>query len=311
MAKKMVNQDFQPYPREDGQVLAKGDLFPKPDVSLSLAKIGSAIDAAFDRAMRNKKGEIKPVADTPEKLVDNCILHLKERSDPILSPAFVSQLAPEDIFDLDAVSHEMQRHRMTIGVFYQFLLLELMKARGWVVFDGVNEGDIVADVETPGFNSGLRLYISVKKSSDTVGGQDVPGVVRRLESLAKGEKNLTRPYLCVLCVATPTRGKLLDYEEDRKVKRNRDGHYLSLNCEIWGPGFVFPYVSGREAQDIYVAAFKRVAKYLPFRTLQFRAQCATLLKKKLAALELIDTNGRIDAERFLQFISQSKRARVR
>lgn len=311
MAKKTANQDFQPYPREDGQVLARGDLFPKPDVSLSLAKIGSAIDAAFDRAMRNKKGEIKSVADTPEKLVDNCILHLKERSDPILSPAFVSQLAPEDIFDLDAVSHEMQRHRMTIGVFYQFLLLELMKARGWVVFDGVNEGDIVADVETPGFNSGLRLYISVKKSSDTVGGQDVPGVVRRLESLAKGEKNLTRPYLCVLCVATPTRGKLLDYEEDRKVKRNRDGHYLSLNCEIWGPGFVFPYVSGREAQDIYIAAFKRASKYLPFRTLQFRTQCATLLKEKLAALELINTDGRIDAECFLQFISQSKRARAR
>ncbi len=190
-------------------------------------------------------------------MVDNCIVHLRERSDPILSPAFVSQLAPEDLFELDAVSHEMQRHRMTIGVFYQFLLLEIMKARGWAVFDGVNEGDIVADVDTPGFDGGIRLYISVKKSSDTVGGQDVAGVIKRLESMAKAEKNLTRPYLCVLCVATPSRGKLLNYNDDRKIKRDKEGRYLSLNCEYWGPGFVFPYASGYEAQDVYIAAFKR------------------------------------------------------
>ena len=309
MAKRQGTQDFQPYPREDGQVLARGELFPKPSQPISQEKVNLAIDVAFDRAMRNKKGQFKVVADTPEKLVDNCIKHLKERSDPILSPAFVSQLAPEDLFDLDAISHEMQRHRMTIGIFYQFLLLELMKSRGWVVFDGASEGDIVADVETPTYAPGLRLYFSVKKSSDTVGGQDVPGVVRRLESLAKGEKNLTRPYLCVLCVATPTRGRLLGYAEDRKLKRTREKHYLSLNCEIWGPGFVFPYVSGHEAQEIYLAAFRRAAKYLPFRTLQFREECATLLKEKLTALELIDAIGKIDAERFLRFISQAGRSK--
>ena len=233
MAKK--HNALQPYPREGGQILASASLFPKPDDLLPFSEVNTAIDAAFDRAMRNKKGQMKVVADTPQKLVNNCILHLKTRSDPILSPAFVSKLAPEDLFDLDAVSHEMQRHRMTIGVFYQFLLLELMKARGWAVFDGANEGDIVADVDTPGFENGLRLYISVKKSKDTVGGQDISGVIRRLEGLAKAEKNLTRPYLCVLCVATPSNGKLLGYCEDRKLKKNREGHYLSLNCECWGP----------------------------------------------------------------------------
>lgn len=301
---KAAKQDLQPYPREDGQILAKNSLFPKPHDLLPADKVGVAIDAAFDRALRNKKGEIKAVADTPEKLVDNCILHLKERSDPILSPAFVSQLAPEDLFDLDAVSHEMQRHRMTIGIFYQFLLLELMKARGWVVFDGAREGDIVADVDTPGYALGLRLYISVKKSSDTVGGQDVSGVIKRLEGVAKAEKNLTRPYLCVLCVATPSRGKLLGYSEDRKIKKNQEGHYLSLNCEYWGPGFIFSYVSGYEAQDIYIAALKRVANYLPFRTLKYRAECAALLKEKLSSLGLINELGKIDTERFLHFIAQ-------
>src|SRR5690606_26233304 len=132
-----------------------------------------------------------------------CIEHLRTRSDPILSPMFVSQCNIEDIFELDAVSHEMQRHRMTIGIFYQYLLLELMRKK-WYVFDSSREGDIVADIETPKFSQGIRLYMSVKKSKDTVGGQDIGGVIRRLESLAKEEKNLTRPYLCVLCVATPS-----------------------------------------------------------------------------------------------------------
>lgn len=304
MAKKTIKQDLQPYPREEGQILASGTLFPRPEARLSIIKLEQAVDKAFDRALRDKKGQLKLVSDTPEKLVSDCVQHLRERSDPVLSPSFVAQLAPEDLFDLDAVSHEMQRHRMTIGVFYQYLLLELMKGRGWSVFDGAREGDIVADVDTPGFAPGLRLYISVKKSSDTVGGQDVAGVIRRLEDVAKAEKNLTRPYLCVLCVATPRRGKLLDYASERKVKRNRDGHYLSLNCEYWGPGFVFPYVSGYSAQEVYLAGCRRVADYLPFRTIQFRRECAGLLKERLSALGLINASGRIDADRFLHFVSQ-------
>ena len=53
------------------------------------------------------------------------------------------------------------------------------------VFDGSREGDIIADIETPTFESGLRLYMSVKKSKDTVGVQYVPGLISRLYSLAK------------------------------------------------------------------------------------------------------------------------------
>ncbi|MBU1398866.1 MAG: hypothetical protein KKH85_08280, partial [Proteobacteria bacterium] len=43
------------------------------------------------------------------------------------------------------------------------------------VYDGKREGDVEAEVETPGFEPGLRLYISVNKSKDTVGGQDIVG----------------------------------------------------------------------------------------------------------------------------------------
>jgi hypothetical protein len=225
---------------------------------------------------------------------------LRTRSDPIISPYFVSLCDIDSLFELDAVSHEMQRHRMTIGVFYQYLLLELMRQR-WPVFDGSREGDIIADIETPTFQHGLRLYISVKKSSDTVGGQDIPGVIRRLESIGKEEKNLTRPYLCVICIATPSAGKLLSYDDDRKVKCNKSGNPYSLNCEHWGPGFVFPYVTGHNAEKIYIEGVKRVSQYLPFLSLKYRKECSILLKKRLAKLGLLNNNDKISNEKFLQF----------
>jgi hypothetical protein len=292
---------LQPYPRETGgQLLSAASLFPRMKPPMGAAIIARAVDEAFLRCIKNKKGVTKKTIDTPDKLVLSCIKHLRERSDPILSPYFVSQCKAEDLFALDAVSHEMQRHRMTIGVFYQFLILELMRNR-WPVFDGSREGDIVADIDTPGFEEGLRLYISVKKSKDTVGGQDISGVIRRLESAAKEEKNLTRPYLCVVCVATPSGGKLKDYESDRQLKFNQQKQPYSLNCEYWGPGFIFPYVTGRSAYEIYAKALTRVADYIPFMTLKFRKECSMLLKERLNSLGLLNKDGTINMENFLEF----------
>jgi hypothetical protein len=291
---------LQSYPRISGEYLAAPSLFPKPKQVMLDIQIEAAIDHAFERCLKNKKGTRKIVANTPEKLVDICIKHLKERSDPIIGSYFVSQCKAEELFEYDAVSHEMQRHRMTIGIFYQYLLLELMKAR-WIVFDGYNEGDIVADIETPGFEPGLRLYMSVKKSKDTVGGQDIAGVIRRLENLAKEERNLTRPYLCVLCVATPSKAKIQAYEKDRMIKTSKDGRAYSANCEYWGPGFVFPYITGKHALEIYMLAIKRVSDYLPFMSLEFKQECSLLLAQKLADLKLLNDDGTLDSYKFLEF----------
>lgn len=203
--KKLV---LQPYPRKGNTLLADPSLFPIPEQPLQEDLIKASIKTAFERCLKNKIDEEKEKIDTPEKWVELTIKHLQERSDPILSPYFVSQLKAEELFELDAVSYEMQRRRMSIGVFYQFLILELMRNR-WTTFDGSREGDVVADIDTPGFDSGLRIYMSVKKSGDTVGGQDVSGVIRRLEEIAKEEKNLNRPYLTVVCIATPAKGRLL------------------------------------------------------------------------------------------------------
>jgi len=298
MAKK--SPTLQEYTRESGSLLAKADLFPRLKTALKKEIIESAIDMSFQRCTLKKSGKVKEIANSPEQLVDLCIEHLRSRSDPIISPYFVSQCNIESLFELDAVSHEMQRHRMTIGTFYQYLLLELMRKR-WQVFDGSREGDIVADIDTPNFASGLRLYISVKKSMDTVGGQDVGGIIQRLENIAKQEKNLTRPYLCVICVATPSNGKVQPFLSDRYVKCDHEKRPYSLNCEYWGPGFIFPFIAGREAMEIYLLGIQRVSEYLPFWTLQYRKECNDLLKKRFQEMNLLDEDGKISSIKFLEF----------
>jgi len=299
MAKSKRGSTLQPYPRKEKSFLAKPELFPDLVPPMTKEIIDQCVDRAFQRCILKKSGEKRIVADSPEDLVELCIEHLRTRSDPIINPYFVSLCDVDRLFGLDAVSHEMQRHRMTIGVFYQYLLLELMRKR-WHVFNGYREGDIVADVDPPGFQTGLRLYISVKKSEDTVGGQDIGGVINRLESLAKQEKNLTRPYLCVICIATPSRGTLCRLD-DRKIRCRNDGSPYSVNCEVWGSGFMFPYVTGRNAKEIYMEGIKRVAQYLPFLSLTYWKECSVLLKKRLAELDLLAGNGRVSPQKFLEF----------
>jgi len=291
---------LQPYPREGQSLLSANSLFPRKTTAIAAKDLEVTVDLAFQRCIKNKKGDARIHQETPQSIVASTVKHLKERSDPILSPYFLGLLKAEDIFELDAVSYEMQRHRMTIGVFYQYLILELMR-KSWHVFDGSREGDVVADIDTPDFDKGLRLYMSVKKSKDTVGGQDVSGVIRRLESEAKAEKNLNRPYLCVIGIATPSKGKMKGYD-DRTTKADKSGKAYSLNCEFWGPGFIFPYITGLEAIEIYITAIRRVSNYLPFMTIIFKTECSVLLRKELEKLDLLDDDNRIDKHKYLKFI---------
>jgi hypothetical protein len=171
----MANIKMQNYPRGD-DYLADGKIFPRPKGKITANQLSQAITRAFERCLKDKGGNVTELSQTPDELVEVCLQHLKQRSDPILSPYFLGQCEIEEIFELDAVAHEMQRHRMRIGVFYQFLLIELMRLRFKNVSDGKREGDAEAEVDTLGYDKGLRLFISVKKSSDTVGGQDVGGI---------------------------------------------------------------------------------------------------------------------------------------
>jgi hypothetical protein len=185
-----------------------------------------------------------------------------------------------------------------------------MRHRFPATVDGKKEGDVESDVDTPGFAKGLRLYISVKKSGDTVGGQDVEDMIRRIEKMAKEDKNLTRPYLGVACVATPPRGKITAYDKSRAIKHNIEGHPYSPNCEVWTPGFIFPYITGLPTTDVYKRGLEEVNKYLPFHALAQREACAVLLAAELKNLNLVDINtGRIHPEKFQAWITQTAKGK--
>lgn len=298
--------NLQPYPRrEGGGYLASDSLFQAAH-PLPTNKLDAAIQKAFDRSLTDKRGNRVKLPSIPEELVEKSMDHLRERSDPILSPSFLSQCKAEEVFTLDATAHEMQRHRMRIGMFYQYLVIELMKHR-YPAHDGYKEGDVDVDVDTPGFEKGLHLYISVKKSSDTVGGQDVGGMIRRIEEMARADKNRTRPYLGVVCYATPQRGFILPYDQSRAVRCKQDGSPYSPNCEVWSPGFVFPYISGLDPNAIYKRALQQVGRHFPFQTLAHRSECAKLLATRLRKLNLVDpTTDRVDPVRFQEFVSKTR-----
>lgn len=303
-------QALQPYPREKSDFLAAKELFPSLNPPMKIDELQTAIKKAFERAKKNKKGEEATLPDTSTKLVKLCLKHLKERSDPVMGTSFYSRLNADELFEMDEIPHEIQRYRMKIGIFYQYLLIELMRAVSSrnntqiiSVFDGSREGDVVADVRTPTYEKGLRLYISVKKSIDTVGGQDIGGAITRLESIAKKDKNLSSPYLCVIAIATPSKGKIFKYHESRQMRYNVDHFPYSVNCEIWQPGFLYPYVTGRTATMIYAEASKLVEDYFPFYSLKFRRESSDSLKKELIKLGIANKEGKIIKEELFKYIA--------
>lgn len=200
MAPRKYGPRLQTYPRQGEGLLAADALFPKCAPALDKNCLLAAIDTAFDRCLKNKQGMRRESHVTPEQLVEQCLVHLRERSDPILSP-----------------------------------------------------------------------------------------------------------YLCAICVATPPRGILRGYD-DRKARCNQDGAPYSLNCEVWGPGFIFPYLTGHSAVSIYLLAVGRVAEYLPFMTLRHAEVCAKLLTRRLRDMQLLGDQGRIDPAAFVRFCNQAEGA---
>ena len=139
----------------------------------------SAARAAFKKSSLTKSGEERDISSTPETLSKAALKHLKERTDPVDGVAFFSSVNVEDVFQFDAIFHEMHRHKMQMGDFYHQFILELLNASRTLPHScvenansGPRDGDVIVDLRTPGFSRGLCVYGSVKKSADTVGGQD-------------------------------------------------------------------------------------------------------------------------------------------
>jgi hypothetical protein len=286
-------------------------MFPKLNPPLSDEQITRGVERAFERARKNKEGDVIEQPETAKALVELCLKHLRDRTDPILTTSFYGDVKADEVFGMDAIPHEMQRHRMKLGSFYQFLLQELITMASDEVDSpfmedatgGPREGDVIAYMEPDSFEKGLKLYISVKKSGDTIGGQDKAGAVRRLEQVAKEDQSRTSPYLCVFAIMTP-KGRVRNYKDDRKRLKDNKGRYVSDYSEDWGPGFVYPFVTGHSAYDVYAKAGKVVKEYFPFYSVQLKDEASALLKKELIKRGIADREGDVVADRLFRYITR-------
>lgn len=290
-------------------MLARHSLFPRLSPPMSESKIASAVEIAFRECGLTRTGKMKEAPSSPAELVRLALIHLKERTDPIDGVSFFTSIGIEDVF-LDAIFHEMHRHKMQMGDYYHKLILELMKASSTLdnssiqnAHDGPREGDVIIDVKTPGFSPGLRIYGSVKKSADTVGGQDFAAAFQRLEKVALEDQGRRKPYLCAFMIGNPIKGIVCSYEESRHIRGDRQHRAHSENGEVWEPGFIFPYSTGRSARQIFKMSLKLVEQYLPYYTLRYRKEASGLLSTELRRLGLVGRDGRLDKESFLAFLS--------
>ena len=211
--------------------------------------------------------------------------HIREWTDPLEGVSLLTSRPVEEVLLLDTFPAELHTHRMNLGNFYHYLILEFMQTLGTRTnstieraYPGQREGDIVADLKTPGDQRGIRLYGSVKKNRQTVGGQDFGDAGGRLEAFAIGDQARNRPYLCAYIAVNPIPGKRT-YEDSRFIAGNRGGQRHSQNGEIWGPEFIFPYVCGHSPAQIYEMARPIVEEQFPYYTVDSHGQARGTLKE--------------------------------
>ena len=116
--RRLVQSRRAYYPRERGALLAKHSLFPRMSPPMPESHVISAARAAFKKSSLTKSGEERDISSTPETLSKAALKHLKERTDPVDGVAFFSSVNVEDVFQFDAIFHEMHRHKMQMGDFY-------------------------------------------------------------------------------------------------------------------------------------------------------------------------------------------------
>ena len=68
--------------------------------------------------------------------------------------------------------------------------------------------------------------------------------------------------------------------------------------------FYFSFISGRSAIDIYKFSIGKVAEHFPFYSIKFKKECAELLKSELQKLGLVNSQGKLDSNKFLKYITE-------
>ena len=141
----------------------------------------------------------------------------------------------------------LQKERMNSGWRYQYLAVDCARhsQRFVSVSDiGAAEGDFNAIIRfMDKARDPLRLYVSIKNRSNTMGGQDWPKAIQALENVAKTDKNATGPYCCVFGIAMDRGTRYIKRQQKTKVAH-------SVNTEVWLSDYFWPFFADYSYEEI-------------------------------------------------------------
>lgn len=103
-------------------------------------------------------------------------------------------------------------------------------------------------------------------------------------------------------IGNPIKGTVRDYKNSRYMRGDRHSRPYSENGEVWEPGFIFPYITGRVARDVFQISLDLVERYLPYYTLRFKKEASRLLAEELHRLGLSTAKGAMNRSALLEFI---------
>lgn len=248
----------QPYPRtpegllDDQALVGHSRLIDEADLK---QMIRNAIEAAAQKSSRT----ILSIGEqaNAEEFQETCIregralfryFH-KYVSDPAATAHQLRGKHYRDVGIEQFRNRTLQKERMNSGWRYQYLAVYAARAtrRFESVSDiGAAEGDfnaIVRFADQAKHPYPLRLYVSVKNRSNTMGGQDWPKAIQALENYANADKNANGPYCCVFGIAME--------QGSRIIKRHKsDGQPYSSSTEVWYSDFFWPFFSAHSYEEI-------------------------------------------------------------
>ncbi|NWG18190.1 MAG: hypothetical protein HXY41_16325 [Chloroflexi bacterium] len=186
----------------------------------------------------------------------------------------------------------LQKERMNSGWRYQFLAVDCARQSGRFrsVSDiGAAEGDFNAIIEFRNSQlDPLRLYVSVKNRSNTLGGQDWPKAIEALERVAKTDKNAVGPYCCVFGIAMDRGTRYIKREQKSKLPH-------SVNTEVWLSDYFWPFFSNYSYEEIMTMVLDVLISSYEAENLSTEIEIPDALLNSFGAAcagaELVDENG--------------------
>lgn len=252
----------QPYPRiDDDSSKLRGCLDDTTLVehtsSIPLDQFKNLMREAIEKASGKSSREILsvPANATEEEVLEHFrnegvqlfkYFH-KYVSDPAATAHQLYRKHYQDIGREQFRNRSLQKERMNSGWRYQYLAVDAAQnlTRFRSISDiGTAEADFNAIVAFKDKTlRPLRLYVSVKNRSNTMGGQDWPKAIYALEEVAKADKNATGPYCCVFGIAMERGTRSI-----RHMKKTKQPY--SVNTEIWFSDFFWPFFTNYSYQDV-------------------------------------------------------------